>query len=367
MSLDYDKLGSAFSGLEAFGQNPEALELVRNTINLRIGKQVAFKGSINGQKVNAFATLKSANLSRLTLLRQTRKQPSTSPNQDYYIVTGAFTNVDMEILVEDSGKLIPLHDVWRQMTNAAAKTNHSSEQFLAHLTRIGMNYTNGTFPVYFQQMGADPAKIEATFNMFRDLGGYDDVASMQKATRDASRPQRMERALKIDSPIPVTFFEVSSVDRDKIEVNKHIKDENRKQGFINFCDSLTNQFSRVTGQRHAAVILQQELDRNDKLNDKQIKDINAQITKLRAMSSQYSQVWSGSQQVSRTNETTKQVEFVEQFAPTNAPCGRFDLLVDGQTINVDLWKNSVRDADSNTATAKVAPLKTLSADDDPLS
>jgi len=364
MSLDYTQFGTGLSGFSAF-ENPEVLELVRNTINLRVGKQTPFKGSIDGTKVNAFATLKSAKLSRLTLLRQTRKQPSTNASPDYYIVTGMFSSIDMEISVEDGGKLVPLYSVWRNIANAQAGTKYSDQEFLAHLSRMGMNYTLGGFQLYFQQMGADPDKIEHTFNLFRDLGGYDDVSAMQKATRDASRPQRMERALKTDNPIKVNFFELSSQDRDKIEINKYIKN-GPKQGFINLVDAMTNQLNRVSGMRQAAFVLEKEVENNDSLTDKKVKDINAEITKLRNASSQYVQVWSGSQRIARINETTKQPEFTDLYAPTNAPCGRFDLEVDGQTINVDLWRNSVRDGQNADNGTQVPTLKTLSADSDPL-
>jgi hypothetical protein len=358
MALDYAKLGSNFSGLEAFASNPEGMELTRNTINLRIGKQIPFKGMIGGQKVNAFATLKSAKLTRLSLLRQTRKQPSSSPSPDYYIVTGAFSPVDVSVVIEDDGEYIELHEVWRNMTNALSQTQYDSEAFLAHLTRIGLNYTNGGFPLYFQQMGADPDKIEYTFNLFRDLGAKDDVQAMQKAMGDGSRPQRMERTIKHDTGIPVTFFELGQVDREKVTTG---------QGFVDLVDAMSGQFNRVTSQRNDANILQHELETNQDLSDVKIKKINDKIKLLRNQSMQYTAVWSGSQQITVTNSVTKQVEYTDRYAPTNAPCGRFDLLVDNETINIDLWKNSVRDTKNEDNSVTVPSLKTINASSNPLS
>jgi len=358
MALDYAKLGSSFSGLEAFAENPEAMELTRNTINLRIGKQIPFKGMIAGQKVNAFATLKSAKLTRLSLLRQTRKQPSNNPSPDYYIVTGAFNPVDVEIVIEDDGEYIQLHEIWRHMTNALGQTQYDEDAFLAHLTRIGLNYTNGGFPLYFQQMGADPDKIEYTFNLFRDLGAKDDHQAMKKAIGDGSRPQRMERTIKHDTGIPVTFFELGQVDREKVTTG---------QGFVDLVDAMCGQFDRVTSQRNSANILQMELENNDDLSDAKIKKINEKIKLLRNQSMQYTAVWSGSQQITVTNSVTKQIEYTDRYAPTNAPCGRFDLLVDGQTINIDLWKNSVRDSSNDNETATVPSLKKINAASNPLS
>jgi hypothetical protein len=357
MALDYAKLGSSFSGLNAFAENPEAMELTRNTINLRIGKQIPFKGTIAGQKVNAFATLKSAKLTRLSLLRQTRKQPSSSPSPDYYIVTGAFSPVDVEVMIEDDGNYIALHEVWRHMTNALGQTQYDKEAFLAHLTRIGLNYTNGGFPLYFQQMGADEDKIEATFNLFRDLGAVDDHQAMQKAKGDGSRPQRMERTIKHDTGIPVTFFELGQVDREKVTTG---------QGFIDLIDAMSGQFDRVTSQRNDANVLQMELENNNDLSDAKIKKINEKIKLLRNQSMQYTAVWSGSQQITVTNSVTKQIEYTDRYAPTNAPCGRFDLLVDGETINIDLWKNSAREATSNSDAISVPKLKTINASSNPL-
>lgn len=357
MALDYAKLGSGFKGLEAFALNPENFELTRNTINLRVGKQTPFKGIIAGQKVNGFATLNSAKLTRLSLLRQSRKQPSTNPNAEYYIVTGAFSPVDMDISIEDDGKLIPLHEVWRHMTNALGGTQYDSEAFLAHMSRIGLNYTNGGFPLYFQQMGADEDKIEFLFNLFRDLGGYDDVAAMQKATRDSSRPQRMERTLKHDSGIPVTFFELGQVDRTKVATG---------QGFIDLIDAMSGQFDRVTSTRNDANLIEAELENQTDWSDKKIKEARAAIQTLRNQSTQYSAVWSGSQQITRTNSVTGAIEYTDRFAPTNAPCGRFDIVVDGQTVNIDLWKNSVRDADTMNAPTSVPNIKSIDASADPL-
>lgn len=356
MALDYAKLGSQFQGLEAFAINPEAMELTRNTINLRVDKQTPFKGTFGSEKVNAIVTLKSAKLTRLSLLRQTRKQPSNNPSPDYYIVTGAFSPVQMEVLVEDGGKYIPLYEVWQNMTNAVGQTKYETEAFLAHLTRIGLNYTLNGFPLYFQQMGADPDKIEYTFNLFRDLGAKDDVQAMKKAIGDGSRPQRMERTIKHDTGIPVTFFELGQVDREKVTTG---------QGFIDLVDAMNGQFARVTSQRADANILQHELDTNQNLSDVKIKKINEKMKLLRNQSMQYTAVWSGSQQITVTNAVTKQIEYTDRYAPTNAPCGRFDLTVDGETINIDLWRNSVRDGNTESTT-KVPSLKTVSASSNPL-
>jgi hypothetical protein len=354
MALDFAKLGAGQDGLAAFAVSPEQFELTRNTINLRVGRSIPFKGMINGQKVNAFATLNSAKLTRLSLLRQSYTSGSMleSGDSEYYIVTGQFNPVSIDITIDNDGEIIPLHEVWRHMTNALGNTDHSSDAWMANLTRLGLNYVANPFQLYFQQMGADPDKIEKTFNTFRDLGAYDDTATMAKNSQDPNRPQRMERCLIVDQSIDVSFFELGQVNRDKVKSG---------QGFIDLVDAMSGQLNRVTKLRHDAAIIERELEVNkDEMTAKQITKMEEKIKSLRQQSSQFHTSWSGAQQNTQTNKITGELEWLDRWSPTQAPCGRFDLVVDNQTINIDLWKNANQPVKNETS---VPSLKNISEEE----
>jgi hypothetical protein len=361
MALNYSKMTEGLDFLELALDNPDALELVRNTINLRVGRTTPFKGLINGQKVNAFATLNSAKLTRLSLLRQSYADPNSSTGPDYYIVTGQFNPVSIDITIDNDGEMVPLYEVWRQMAMSLKGQNSestvSSEAWLANLSRMGLNYTSTPYQLYFQQMGADEAKIEQVFNKFIDLGAYDDVATMAKNSKDPNRPQRMERCLAIDEGLDVVGFELSSVNIEKIA---------SKQGFVDLADAMTKQFTRITQLRSNAFILENQIENDDNLSDGQIKAGKAKIAQLRTLSNQFTTSFSGAQLKTRKNPVTGELEWLDDYSPTQAPCGRFEVLVDGETIKFDLWKdrNGGNSAVSNETS--VPALKIMDSTADPL-
>jgi hypothetical protein len=354
MALDFTRLASGMEGLEAIIDNPNALELVRNTINLRVGQETPFKGMIGKEKVNAYATLNSAKLTRLSLLRQGYAEGSTKTG-DYYIVTGQFNPVSIDITIDNGGQKIPLHDVWRQMTAAlkggTADETMTAEAWLAALTRMGLNYTNGSFQLYFQHMGAKDSEIERLFNDFIDMGAGVDVATLQKNSADPSRPQRMENALVHPSGVPVSFFELSSVNRDKVA---------SKQGFVDLCDALTEQLNTVTKLRSDASILETKADEDESLSDAQRKSAVTKAGELRTRSNQFLTSFSGRQLKTRRNKVTGELEWMDDFAPSQAPCGRFDLVIDGETRRYDLWQ------DRQTVSVSTEAVPSLKDSDDPL-
>lgn len=353
MALDFSKLASGMEALEAIIDNPNALELVRNTINLRVGVETPFKGTINKEKVNAYATLNGAKLTRLSLIRQGYAEGSIKSG-DYYIVTGQFNPVSIDITIDNNGTKIPLHEVWRQMTVALKggdAGNMTEEGWLSTLSRMGLNYTNGAFQMYFQHMGAKDSEIERLFNDFIDMGAGVDVATLQKNSADPNRPQRMENALVHPTGIPVSFFELSSVNRDKVASG---------QGFIDLCDALTEQLTSVTKLRNDAHLLEHKAENDESLSDSQRKAAVGKAAELRTRSNQFLTSFSGRQLKTRRNKVTGELEWMDDFAPSQAPCGRFDLVVDGENRRYDLWQ------ERQTASVSVEAVPSLKDSDDPL-
>lgn len=353
MALDFSRLVSGMESLEAIISNPNALELVRNTINLHVGKETPFKGVINKEKVNGYVTLNSANLTRLSLIRQGYAEGSTKTG-DYYIVTGQMNPVSLDITVDNDGVKVPLHEVWRQMTaalNGGDSEALTQEAWLATLTRMGLNYTSGTFQLYFQHMGAKESEIERLFNDFIEMGAGVDVAVLAKNSADPTRPQRMENALVHPTGIPVSFFELSSVNRDKVASG---------QGFIDLCDSLTEQLTSVTKMRNDAHILENKAENDETLSDSQRKAAISKAAEMRTRSNQFLTSFSGRQLKTRRNKVTGELEWMDDFAPSQAPCGRFALDIDGETRRYDLWQ------ERQTASVSVEAVPSLKDSDDPL-
>jgi hypothetical protein len=175
---------------------------------------------------------------------------------------------------------------------------------------------------------------------------------MAKNSKDPNRPQRMERCLIVDQGIDVSFFELGQVNRDKVK---------SKQGFIDLVDAMSGQLSRVTKLRHDAAILEHELDANkNEMTAKQITKMEEKVKNLRQQSSQFHTSLSGAQQNTQTTKITGELEWLDRWSPSQAPCGRFDLVVDGQTINIDLWKNANQPVKEETS---VPGLKSIDEDE----
>lgn len=323
MSTIISKFGLDSSLFTAVAENIDDLQSSSTTRTLTVGKTVAIKGSINGTEVPAEITLQEASLSRLSILEQ--KSPYTG--KDYYLVTGVMNPVKMDIALTVDGEKMTLVDLLYKFVTAEGQ-DVDRQKFNDSLVAMGMNF-NGGMPLFFQQFGAAEAGFKHAIEAFKSAGAVD-------VTGRISNPGRIVAAYQHQTGVPVTSFEVGSVDRSKSRTN---------QGFLNFVDSAVDTFQRVYSLRLQAHILSQK---TEGLSQKQIADAEEKRQKLIQLSRQWVSNWSGSQQrIVVSPSGAKEAQDI--YDPVNAPCGRFTMVVNGSPVACDLWSNSARANSAPTA------------------
>lgn len=336
------KFGFDAELFSAVADTPEVFETTGRTTTLHVGRRVPFKGSINGIEVPAYATLHEALLTRMSEIKQ------TSPNtgETYKIVTGIFKPVKMTIEVVIDGQTMTLPDFLRATVNASASQEIDEAKFLQTASLIGLKFDEG-MPLLFQQFGASEDGIKRAFAAFKDAGAVDVLGSMTNRGNIIS-------AYAHETGIPVTSFEIGTVDR---------KASRTGQGFLNLVDAQVDQFSRIVGLRKKASELSAKLTEQTDWSQDKIKMAESAVKNLRDMSRQWTTNWAGAQQIIKIDNSGQQVK-EDRYAAVNAPCGRFTMVVDGQSVAIDLWKNSARAESTSTDAVVSAPV--ASADNDEL-
>lgn len=315
-----------FDLFSAVADTPDMFESTGKTSTLRVGREVSFKGSINGIEVPASAVLHDAKLTRMTLLKQ------TSPNtgKEYFLVTGIMRPVRMDLFVTLDGEKMNLIDVLTAAINEKSMNKITRDQFLDTARKIGLNLTDG-MPYFFQQFGASIDGWTKAREAFVAAGAKDVIGAMNNTGR-------IEAAYQHADGVPVTSFEVGSVNREKSRT---------KQGFLNLIDATVANFERVVQLRKESKLLRVKVDTATGWSQEKQQKAREHADLLAAMSRQWVSNWSGAQQRVVVQPNGKQ-ETQNVWDPVNAPCGRFTMVVDGSPVEVDLWTNSARANTSST-------------------
>ena len=327
MSISMQNFNLDFDLFSNIAENPEMFESTGRTNTLRLDREVSFKGSINGIEVPASAVLRSAKLTRLTLLEQ------TSPNtgKDYFLVTGIMRPVQLDLYVTIDGQKMNLVDVLLAAVNEKASKQITRDQFLDTARKIGLNFTDG-MPFFFQQFGANLEGWTKAREAFVEAGAKDVIGAM-------NHPGRIKAAYQHNDGVDVTAFEVGTVDRTRSRTG---------QGFLNLIDATVANFQRVVELRKEAKILKAKVDEAKGWSQEKIDKANEHADLLSKMSRQWVANWAGAQQRIVVNESGKQTT-ENIWDPVNAPCGRFTMIVNGSAVEVDLWSNSAKANTSNTS------------------
>lgn len=314
-NLDTDLFGTAID-------NPEWFESSSSTTTLRVGKEVPYSATINGQPVQAFVTLHSAKLTRLSLLQQTQ----ISTGDPYWLATGILNPVKMDIELLIDGNRMNIIDVMFQI--AKQSSNNSSitrEEFIVTARKMGFNFQDG-MSLFFQQFGANYDKFAEAIGHFKSAGAVDVLPKIKKAGR-------IKAAYQLDGGVEVTAFELGTVDRSK---------STRNQGFLNLVDATFEQFTRIISLRKEARVLMAEAEKNvGTWKPEKTETVNKRVQELMDMSRMWTSNWAGAQQRIVTQEGGSLKE-ENIYDPVNAPCGRFTMVIGGNPVEVDLWTNSAR-------------------------
>ena len=314
------KFGFDTDLFSSVADTPEVFETTGRTTTLHAGRRIAFKGSINGIEVPAYATLKEASLTRMSVIQQ--KSPYTG--ETYKIVTGIFKPVKMDVELIVDGETMTLPELLRATVNASAAKPLDEQTFLDTASRIGLKFNDG-MPLLFQQFGASESGIQHAFDAFKAAGAVDVLGTMQNRGNIVA-------AYAHEAGIPITSFELGTVDRNQSRTG---------QGFLNLVDASVDQFSRIVRLRKEAALLKAELASQTSWSQVKVKKAEDRIKAIGNMSRQWTTNWAGAQQIITVDEGGNLVP-KDQYAAVNAPCGRFTMVVDGKSIAVDLWKNSAR-------------------------
>lgn len=311
--------------LGALITEPEILQSRSNTTRLSVGNEVPYTCSLNGVTVNGFVTLKSARLTRLSLLEQSM---ASDPDNKYWLATGIMNPVDMNIEIIVDGERVNMVDLFHRITEQTAGTSISREDFIANAAKIGLKFTTG-MPMFFQQFGANKDNFKGIVDVFKAHGAEDVIGDIKNNTGS------IKVAYALKAGLPVTSFEVGSVDRKQSARFKH---NGVGQGFINFLDAQFEQLIRIVSLRKSArVKLAQTLQ--DGLSENEIVMLKESAKVDSNMAGQWPSNWGGAQ---KRLVRLKTNEFEEQnvFDPVSVPCGRFTVVQStGETYEVDLWTN----------------------------
>jgi len=302
--------------------NPEWFETSSSNTTLRVGKEISYSATLNGKAVQAFVTLHSAKLTRLSLL----KQDQVATKKSYYLATGILNPVkmDIELLIDGTRMNIidVLFDLAKQSSNNPSITR---EEFLVTARKMGFNFQEG-MSLFFQQFGADYDSFASAIASFKEAGAIDVLPTIKK-------PGRIKAAYQLNKGVDITSFELGTVDRSM---------STRNQGFQNLVDAMIEQFTRIVSLRKEARILMVEVEKNaGSWKTEKTELVNAQVQSLLAMSRQWTSNWAGAQQRILTDDNGNQTK-ENTFDPVNAPCGRFTMVINDSPVEVDLWSNSAR-------------------------
>lgn len=299
-----------------------------STTVLRAGKRIPYRVSINGTNVQSYVTLHEASLTRLSLL----KQQSVNLGRDYWLVTGIMKPVKMDIEMVIDGETINLVDFLHSVANRATNKDLSRDEWLLLARRIGLNFEDG-MPVFFQQFGASFDGFKNAIEAFKTAGAEDVLKKIAPEKRG-----RIQAAYAHETGVPVTSFELGSVDRSKSP---------RGQGFIDLGDAVIGNFTRIVRLRKEARVLQEQISAAKDWSQDKIKTAQAKVDELNKMSRQWPSSWTGAQQ--RILNENGNYRPDAQFDPVNAPCGRFTMVVNNAEVAVDLWSNSARANSGSTS------------------
>jgi hypothetical protein len=324
-------------------ENPEAFKSQSNTVTLRKGKRVKAKGSINGVEIPTWITLESAHWTRLTVREHyiTRAGEDTRVSQ---VFGGVFKPVKLNVEVEINGQTMSLSQMIRNLISEQAK-NKSAEEInkIIEDTNVLKGFVDG-MPMMFQQMGASQNGFEHAIEIFKSAGAVDDLASLGGNTRFHTCYD-----FKDKPGLEVVAFELGSADRSMSKTG---------QGFVDVVDAVVSNMIRVIGHKKTAAILRNEIEANAaSLSQSDIKTRQAKIESELQMSRQYPLIWSGA---ARQKDVTATGDIVtrDKYNAVNAPCGRWTVLVNDNTVDLDVWKGSTKQPSQPSVPAQIADANT---------
>ena len=320
-------------------ENPDALKSQSNTVRLQKDKRVKVKGSIENAKTKSrieiptYITLESAYWTRLTVRNHEVRRPGQEPRISQ-VFGGVFKPVKMKVEVELGGQTMPLQElIVNLILEASNGKNRDDVMKIIEDTNLIKGFTDG-MPLMFQQMGASENGFAHAIEIFKAAGGIDDLASLKNNPRFHTCYD-----MKAKQGLEVVSFELGSADRGQSTTG---------QGFVDIVDAVFSNLIRVISHKSTAATLKKQIEEQAaSLSQADIKANQLKVDTELAMSRQYPVIWSGaSRQVDVQATGDKLIR--DKYNATNAPCGRWSVVANGNVVDLDVWSNSTKQP-SNTA------------------
>lgn len=352
MNINLQELGLDLSLFQTIVDSPELFASTGKQTRITVGKEINYPLTINKKPYDAKLFVHSANLQRVSLVENTQ----IGTDRNYYIVTGIFNPVKMDVILTINGTDINLVDFLFLVTKQAANSDdYTREEFINHLSNIRFPLHAG-MPMFFQQMGANKTEYFKVVEILAKAGGIEDTKGNGRIIHSCGLTRDMTQH-GVYGP-KVLSFEVGTTDPTQTALYKWAERNNVNigdTGFINFGEAIVKQFTRLSAQRKTAAIIREQQEQAG-LTQEEINKMKAQVKNLNEMATQWASVWGGSQQ-----RWTRQQDgdFVQEniFDPINVPCGNFGLSVDGKVVNINLWTNKADNAQEATNTNVESAIK----------
>ena len=307
-------------------ENPELFASNSTTTKIKVGEATRITGSINKIAIPTTILVKSAQWNRLTV-RDHLIQRQDADARISQVFGGVFNNFQAEITLEIDGVEMSLYECMKQFCVESFGNSLTDDQVNKMLeSNLSLKGIRSGGPLMFQQMGAKPEGIAHAVEVFRKAGAIDDMKSVASS-------KSFNTAYKIvgdDAGLQVLSFELGTSDREKSKTG---------QGFLDIVNAVTENFARVKNHKLVAKVLQDELDKGlGSMSQEEIKDAQAKIKIETDMAKDYANCWSGAARQTKIDNGRKIVE--NKYNAVNAPCGRWSVLVGGETVDFDVWSNS---------------------------
>ena len=350
-----DDLVSSFDPegiLSVVADNPESLRSTAKTATLIQGRRVPFRASIGGNEYTAFATLRSAHLHRISVIDHisTRKKEGENMSK---LVTGIFKPVKMDIEVVVGNETITLQELMRYIANKSATTPVSEERFAATLEDLGFRFTTG-MNLFWQQFGSRQDGIDELIEQFQRAGAID----VHHKIEDPRRIKQSFQMPRTNDGVDVLGPEVVSMEIGRSDRSQSLTE----QGFLDFVDATTENYKRIVRLRKQADIMRAtnaKLAAEENWSTERKQAAAKEVSELVRLSQQWASTWSGAQERILVDQKDPDIKTPQgTYDPTSAPCGRFKMIVNGETVNIDLWTNSLRANTSDSTSVAPASVST---------
>jgi len=313
--------------MNLLAESPEAFITPGRTFSLMVDKEVPFIGTIDGNAIECFATLRSARLNRMAILRQT----NSMTNASYYVVNGSMRNVVIDVDLILNNQRVPLPEVLRAIVNSGLPEQKqvSQDRFLTICASFGLDFRGG-MSFMWQHMGADHSAAIDHLASFKKTGATDVTSGVRTTTNN------FEQILSSQTGIPVLKMEVGSSDRTRSATG---------QGFIDLVDAVVENFRRVTAMRREIRDLDAWLanEANAEAAEEQVRAQKERRDNLGTMVRSYAGNWTGARQRMQRvqGDDGKSILVpIDNIDPTNAPVGRMTVLIDDQPHEYSFWQTA---------------------------